>query len=309
MKLFSINPIQFLALLVLVSITLASCDDDDEPVIIDEPDSLVEELAEDPDFTLLTAAIEQAGLTDVLNDEDTSFTILSPPDEAFIAAGITDLSDYTPEELAAILQYHVLPGEVLFSDLELGDIETLNGTVNLSEFSNQLYLNGEAEFIQINFGTTNGIIHVIDDVLLPPEENITDIIGGEDDLSMLEAALNRAGLTPTLADAGPYTVFAPTDLAFEVLLVDLEAESLDEIPTEQLAEILQYHVLGSQTFSTELRAGSVDTILEEDFTVAFTNTIVLIDDNNTNENAVVIADNALGTNGIVHKIDRVLLPD
>lgn len=309
MRFFSFTSIKLYFVSILLGATLFSCDDDDEPIIIDDPDSLVEELAEDPDFTLLTAAVDKAGLTDTLSSEDTSFTILSPPDEAFIAAGITDLNDYTPEELAAILQYHVLPGEVSFSELELGDIETLNGTVNLSQFGNQLYLNGEAEFIQINFGATNGLIHVIDDVLLPPTDNITDIIGGEDDLSTLEAALNRAGLASTLADAGPYTVFAPTDLAFEVLLAELEVESLDDIPTEQLAEILQYHVLGSQMFSTELEAGSVNTILDEDFTVAFTNAIILVDDNNTNENAVVIADNALGTNGIVHKIDRVLLPN
>jgi len=309
MKLFLINPSRLLTIVVIASITLFSCEDDNEPVIIDEPDTVVGELAEDPDFTILTAAIEQANLTDVLSAADTTYTILSPPDEAFIAAGITDLNDYTPEDLAAILQYHVLPGTVSFAELGLGEVETLNGTLNLSEFSNRLFLNGEAEFIQINFGATNGLIHVIDDVLLPPEEVVTAIIAEEDDLSMLKSALDRSGLTNTLAAEGPYTIFAPTNMAFEMLLAELELESLDEVSTDRLTEILQYHVLTNRVFSTELQSGSVNTLLDEDFTVAFTNSVVLVDDNNTNDNAVVIADNALGTNGVVHKIDRVLLPN
>ena len=292
-----------------LSIGLFSCDNDDDGAdLVDEPNTVAVEIQEDSDFSLLSAALEKANLFEVL-DDDSSYTLLAPPDAAFIAAGITDLDDYTPEALAEILQYHVIAGEVLFAELEPGTITTLGGPVNLSVFSNRYFLNGDAEFIQINFAATNGIIHIIDEVLLPPEESVGSIISSEEELSTLMSALERTGLSSTLADGGPYTVFAPTNAAFELLLEELEISSLDEVPTDQLTRILQYHVVAGQTFSTELEAGSINTLLDEDFTVAFSNAILLADDVNGNDNAVVVAGNLLGTNGVVHVIDRVLRPE
>ena len=292
-----------------LGIGLFSCDnDDDRADLVDEPNTVAVEIQESPDFSILSAAIEKANLFEIL-DGDSSYTLLAPSDAAFIAAGITDLDDYTPEELVTILQYHVIAGEVPFADLEPGTITTLGGPVNLSLFGNRYFLNGGAEFIQINFAATNGLIHIIDQVLLPPEESVGTIISSEEDLSTLTSALERTGLSSTLANGGPYTIFAPTNAAFELLLEELEIESLDEVPTDQLTQILQYHVVVGQTFSTELEAGSVNTLLDEDFTVAFSNAIVLADDVNGNDNAVVVAGNLLGTNGVVHVIDRVLRPE
>ena len=139
--------------------------------------------------------------------------------------------------------------------------------------------------------------------------DVGTIISSEEDLSTLTSALERTGLSSTLADGRPYTIFAPTNAALELLLEELEIEGLDEVPTDQLTRILQYHVVAGQTFSTELEAGSVNTLLDEDFTVAFSNAIVLANDVNGNDNAVVVAGNLLGTNGVVHVIDRVLRPE
>lgn len=230
-------------------------------------------------------------------------------DEAFIAAGITGLDDYTPEELQAILQYHILDQEVAYADLDTGFIETLNGPVNISVFANRYFINGEAEFLQIDVEATNGFVHVINNVLLPPEEQITTLVNAEENLSILEGALQRTGLANTLTEEGPYTLFAPTDLAFEVLYEELGIGSIDEITTEQLTAILQYHVVNGQEFSTELPITDVETITGEEFSVTFTDRIVLVDQNPDNENAVMVSDNLLGTNGLVHKIDRVLLPE
>lgn len=301
---------QYLAYVFFVTLSLGliSCDDDDEPgEDLDQPESISQTIADAPDFMILSEALNRAGLQDML-DSDSSSTLLAPPDYAFIAAGIDNLDDYTPEQLKQILQYHLLDTEVTYADLDTGAIQTLNGPVDISVFADQVFLNGEAEFLQINVDATNGVIHTIDEVLLPPEEKITTLLDDEENLSTLRAALQRTGLDNTLAGQGPYTLFAPTNSAFDLLLENMNMNSIDEVPVDSLTKILQFHIANGQAFSTELPFRNVKTIEGEEFGVTFTDRIVLVDQNPDSENAVLVSDNLLGTNGIVHKIDRVLRP-
>ncbi len=307
---FKLSKYLYYLIFITISVGLISCDDDEDGDVgpVEEPVSIAETIAESPDFTILAEALNKAGLEDMFSG-DSTYTVLAPPDDAFINAGITSVDDYSPAELQAMLQYHVFDQSLAYADLDTGSVATLNGPVNFSFFADRFFINGEAEFLQIDVEATNGLIHVIDEVLFPPEKPITTLISEEENLKTLQAVLQRTGLASTLTGAGPYTLFAPTDLAFEILLEDLNVASIDEISTAQLTNILEYHVVNGQEFSTELPFTDVETITGNEFSVTFTDRIVVVDQNPDNENAVIVRDNLLGTNGLVHKIDRVLLPE
>lgn len=296
----------FLPLLMCTFLFMACEDDDDVVDIIDEPVSIAEELDQDADFTILTAALIKAGLYDTLTQGN--FTIFAPDNAAFIAAGITNLDRFTAEYLENLLLYHVIDNELTYSDLNNGALETLNGEVYLDGVDFRPFINGDAEFIQINFEATNGVIHVIDEVLFPPEQNVASFIGEEPNLSILQEAIQQAGLEETLSEGGPFTIFAPTNLAFEVLFDEMGINGLDELSDEELGNILAYHVVPDRLFSSSLQETDYNTLAEEEFGVVFLNYIVLRDNNVETENAVIVNGNNLTTNGLVHKIDRVMLP-
>lgn len=293
-----------------MGVVLMSCEEDED--IVDDGESnltIYEEIAESPDFTLLAAAIDKANLRDQLDSEG-SFTLLAPSDNAFIRAGITNLDNYSADELADILEYHVINEELLIEDFVASEEEeTLNGTLYVIPTEQSIYLNANAQFVRpVNVDATNGVIHVVDNVLEEPQSSIADIIGDDEDLAILQEAIGQAGISDVLTQEGPYTIFAPTDAAFEKLFDELGVSSLAELSSDQLTDILQYHVIEDRTFSPELEAGSQSTLLGENFTITFDNAILLVDDNDVTENAVVVAGDRLGNNGVVHYIDEVMLP-
>lgn len=293
-----------------VAFVFISCEDDDE-VVDDEPaGTIYQEVAEAANYTILEAAINKAGLQSTLESSG-SYTLLAPSDQAFVSAGITDLEEFTADQLEAILQYHVIDSELEFNTLaEQEEIETLNGTIYVTPLNDNLFLNARAGFPQVNADASNGIIHVLNAVLFPPEEEISSIVTQSEDLNILEDALTRVGIENVLTGNGPYTIFAPSDEAFELLLQDMELTSLDELSDQQIIDILQYHIVSDRVFSTELEAGEQSTLLGTNFEIGFdANTVVITDQNEDNENAIVVNANALGTNGLVHLIDRVLLPE
>jgi len=296
-------------LLALSSLTLfTSCEDEEEEEII-ETLTIADALASDFDFTILNEALMR---TDLMSDLDAqgSFTLLAPPDEAFINAGITNLDRFTDEELTEILQYHVIAGDVFYSDFNTRTVETLNGNIYVSSNAQRIYLNGETNFVQINYGASNGVIHSVDRVLMPPQNSVVQLVTEDDDLTIAQAAIEKAGLVSTLNGDGPFTIFVPTDYAFNILFEELGVNGIDEISSTELANILQYHAIESRSFSTDLEAGMQPTTLEgESFRVLFDFNIFLIDENDTNDNARIVQDNKLGTNGVIHKINRVLLSE
>ena len=148
----------------------------------------------------------------------------------------------------------------------------------------------------------NGVVHVIDAVLLPPSNTVVDIIVNSEDHNTLEAAVTAAGLVETLNGDGPFTVFAPTDSAFAAL-PEGTVETLLMDPTGELANILLYHVVGGDVRSTDLSDGmTATTVLGKDITVTINETGVFI-----NDAQVTVAD-IEADNGVVHVIDAVLLP-
>ena len=276
-----------------------------DAVILPPLPSVVEIIVESPDHMTLEAAVIAAELDDDLSG-DGPFTVFAPTDAAFAAlpAGLIDelLMDPTGE-LAQILLYHVLGAEVLSTDLSDGQMATtLQGKdITVTIDGSDVFIN-DAQVTVADIMASNGVVHVIDAVILPPLPSVVEIIVESPDHMTLEAAVIAAELDDDLSGDGPFTVFAPTDAAFDAL----PAGTVDELlmdPTGDLAQILLYHVLGAEVLSTDLSDGQMATTLQgKDITVTIDGSDVFI-----NDAQVTVAD-IMASNGVVHVIDAVLLP-
>ena len=259
------------------------------------------------DHNTLEAAVVAAELADDLSG-DGPFTLFAPTDAAFEALpeGTVEtlLADPTGD-LADILLYHALGAEVLSTSLEAEQTVTmLNGdeaTVTVSDST--VMINGVATVIAADITADNGVVHVIDAVLLPPADaetnTVADIIAGSADHFVLNSVLDSTGLDEVLAGEGPFTVFAPVDAAFDQIppfvLLDLLTNN------EALTEILTYHVADGNVQSSDLSDGqTITTVNGEDVTVSIMGTTVMIN------NATVIVADLVADNGVVHVIDAVL---
>jgi len=257
-------------------------------------------------FSILSQLLDGTGLLNTLNDPAGKTTLFAPTNQAFINLPsdiLFSLAD-SDEELTNALLYHVTPGRT-FAD-ELSDqleITTAQGeTVIITLNSDGAFIN-DAQIVVTDFFTGNGIIHVIDAVLIQAPETVMDVVIRSDVHNTLQLALDTAQLAEALqAPDGTFTLFAPTDEAFG-LLPDGTIESLLENPTEDLQQILLYHALGSVVRSSDLMDGQEATTLQGDnVTVEIDNGSVFIN------NAQVIIADIETDNGVVHVIDAVLLP-
>ncbi len=238
------------------------------------------------------------------------FTVFAPTDAAFelLPEGTVEALLEDPQGLLTdILLYHVVGAQALSTDLSDGmAITTLNGeevTVSITEEG--VFING-AQVILPDLMAGNGVVHVIDAVLIPTgdetPETVVDIIVGSEVHTTLAAAVTAAGLVEALQGEGPFTVFAPTDAAFE-LLPEGTVEALLEDPQGLLTDILLYHVVGAQALSTDLSDGmAITTLNGEEVTVSITEEGVFIN------GAQVILPDLMAGNGVVHVIDAVLIP-
>jgi len=271
------------------------------------PTTVVDIVVNSPVHNTLEAAVIAAELADDLSGAG-PFTVFAPTDAAFssLPAGTVEtlLTDPTGT-LAQILLYHVVSGQALSADLSNGQtITTLFGEdITVSIGMNGVMINN-ATVVVADILADNGVVHVIDAVLLPPATPITvvDVIVNSDVHNTLEAAVVAAGLVETLSGTGPFTVFAPTDAAFAALPAGT-VETLLADPTGTLTQILLYHVVGSQALSTDLTNGQTIVTLEgQTVEVTINAGGVFI-----NDAQVTVAD-IVTDNGVIHVIDAVLLP-
>ena len=272
--------------------------------------TVVDIVVDSEDHTLLEAAVVEAGLVDALSAEG-PFTVFAPTDAAITA--LVEALEITAEELLAmpnlgdILQYHVVAGAAMSGDLMDGqEIETLLGAnVTVSLMDMGVFIN-DAQVTGADIDATNGVVHVIDAVLLPPAPvttTVVDIVVNSEDHTLLEAAVIEAGLVDALSAEGPFTVFAPTDAAITALVEALEITAEDLLALPNLGDILQYHVVAGAAMSGDLMDGQeIETLLGENVTVTINMDGVFI-----NDAQVTVAD-IEADNGVVHVIDAVLLP-
>jgi uncharacterized surface protein with fasciclin (FAS1) repeats len=279
------------------------------------PDMSIAEIAAgDENFSTLVAALSAAGLVDTLAGEG-NFTVFAPTNDAFAALpeGTVDtlLADPTGD-LTQILLYHVVDGAAKAADVVgLDSVTTLNGApISIEVVADGVVLNGTVNVTATDIMATNGVIHVIDAVLLPPAEaamtedmSIAEIVAGNADFSTLLAALQAAGLDATLAAEGEYTVFAPTNEAFAAL----PAGTLDTLladPTGDLTQILLYHVLqGVATADDVVSLTSAQALQGSPITIEVTDEGVVL-----NGSVLVTQTDIVANNGVIHVINGVLLP-
>ncbi len=260
--------------------------------------TVVEIAQDDAELSVLVDALLQAELVETLNGKG-PFTVFAPTNEAFEEAGI-NLETIDQEVLTAVLLYHVAAEFILEKELHPGAITTLGGEAYVSRKNHEVFINGDTNIEDANIVGKNGIVHKIDKVLLPPSLNIAALASSVDDLSSLVAAAARAELVSTLAEGGPFTVFAPTNAAFAEFLGDA---ALEDLTPEQVAAVLLYHVVEGRAFAADLRDGEITAIDGKTIGVKVNGHNVVL-----NGEVNVIDANNLATNGVVHIIDQVLEP-
>jgi uncharacterized surface protein with fasciclin (FAS1) repeats len=259
-------------------------------------------------FESLLAAATAAGLVDTLKG-DGPLTVFAPTDEAFAALldglGVT-LDDLTADQIATILTYHVISGRVTAEDVvSLTVAQTVQGSdVRVRVEDGGVVLSGGAGDVNViatDISATNGVIHVIDGVLLPPSDIPTTATDAG--FESLVAAVAKAELVDTLAGEGPFTVFAPTDEAFAAALDSLGV-TLDDLTKDDLTPILTYHVVPGKLYSEDVVAvSSATTVQGGDVSVEVVDGGVVL-----NGSVNVVATDVLADNGVIHVIDGVLLP-
>jgi len=269
-------------------------------------ETVVEIIVSSEAHDTLEAAVIAAGLADDLSAEG-PFTVFAPTDDAFKALpeGTLETLLADPEgDLADILLYHVAGTKAMSGDLGDGQMVTtlLGKNVEVSIDGGKVYING-AEVTIADLEADNGVVHVIDAVLLPPTKTVVDVIIESDVHTTLETAVVAAGLVDDLSVDGNFTVFAPTDDAFNAL----PSGTLDALladPEGELVQILLYNVAGVKALSGDLNNGQlVATLQSQNVEVGIDAGKVFI-----NGAEVTIADIETD-NGVVHVINAVLLPE
>ena len=266
-------------------------------------------------FSSLVEFVIQADLVSALASTQ-GITVFAPTNAAFdaltsAAPAIVDKlkDDEWKSHLQGVLLYHVLPNEVPSSAVTDGLNPTaLNGEelsfgVDAGVNGNVISINSGSEVIIADVGASNGVIHAIDQVLIPSwvDNNIVDRAIGSSDLTTLVTLVEQAGLVDTLSVEGPFTVFAPTDDAFLGFLG--EVTELDSLDTEMVASILTYHVVpGIYSFSEITTGLSLTTVQGEDLSFSVMGGKAMVNGKN------IVATDILANNGIVHVIDSVLIP-
>ena len=270
--------------------------------------TVVDIIANSEDHNILETAVTQAGLTETLSGNG-PFTVFAPSDDAFdgLPAGALDLILANTEQLTNLLLNHVHSGNVLSTDLSDGMmVPTLNEielTVSIEGMTVMIDL---ATVTQADIIASNGVVHVIDRVLLPDfgqeDTTVYSIIKASPIHTTLEAAIDAAELGETLSGDGPFTVFAPTDDAFDALPAGALDDLLGNIPL--LTEILLHHVHSGNVLSSDLSDGmEVPTLNNDVLVVSIDAGSVMID------MSTVIQPDIEANNGVVHIIDAVLVAE
>ena len=280
-----------------------------KPTETPQPKDIVDTAVADGRFTTLVAAVTAAGLVDTLKGEG-PFTVFAPTDDAFakLPAGTVEslLKPENLEQLKNILLYHVVSGKVMAADvIKLTSADTVLGkSVTIKVDMGNVYIN-DAKVVLTDIETSNGVIHVIDTVLLPPADklDIVDTAVADGRFTTLVAALTAAGLVDTLKGEGPFTVFAPTDDAFAKLPAGTVESLLKPENLEHLKNILLYHVVAGKVMAADVvKLEKAATVLGPSVKITVDGSKVMIND------AEVLITDIETSNGVIHVIDTVILP-
>jgi transforming growth factor-beta-induced protein len=270
----------------------------------------------DPAYTVLVSALKTAELLDTLSMGE-NLTLFAPDNAAFVAAGITSTEGLDKETLTPILLYHVLGAKVMSSELPEDGMAM---TLNMDEYmylgylyNSMVLINGLTYITGVDMEKDNGVVHTIDRTLLPPAGDIVDIaaaladMGDDSEFTVLVSLLSSdpyADIATAIKDADNITLFAPTDSAFSDI-----SEVLDTLTETQVRTILTYHATPARVFSSGIVAGQTIGMLNGQTlkVLSVEETSITLEDK-TDENGMVTEVNIHGSNGVIHVVDKVLLP-
>ncbi len=255
------------------------------------------------EFTTLVDAVKAAGLVETLSG-DGPFTVFAPTNAAFakLPEGTIDALLKDKERLGSILTYHVLASNVSAADVvKLTSAQTVNGQSVTISANGKGVMVDDAKVVTTDILCSNGIIHVIDAVILPKDKDLIETANEAGSFKTLLAALEAADLTHALRGKGPFTIFAPTDDAFAKLPDDALKSLLAD--KDRLSAVLTYHVIPGLVRSSDVAEMQAARTLQGSEISISTNDAVQIN------NATVVMADVGASNGVIHVIDEVLLPN
>jgi len=329
MRIFSIKTVMSAAFVAAAALSLAACSDDDDTgnssnttptadasgVAADgsaadggsrAPATIADLAVKTADLSTLVTALTAADLVETLKGAG-PFTVFAPTNAAFAKIPKADLDALLAdkEKLKSVLLYHVVAAKVLAKDVAAGKVETVQGdSITVTVDGGTVKVDG-ATVTTTDIEASNGIIHLIDTVIMPPKaaepkKDLVDLAVGTKDLSTLVAAVKAADLVDTLKGKGPFTVFAPTNAAFaKIPKADLDKLLADK---EALKAVLLYHVVAAKVLAKDVAAGKVKTAQGASLTISIDGSTVKVDA------AKVIKTDIEASNGVVHLIDTVIMP-
>lgn len=287
----------------------SSCSKDDGNEVMEK--NIVQVASESDNFSILEEALIKAGLTSTLQSEG-PFTVFAPTNAAFNdlfkKLGVKGIADLSAEALKPILLNHVVGGNLESTDLQTGYYATANNygpsgsKVKLFVNKGSSVMIDESKVVTANIKASNGVIHAVDKVILPP--SVVNHAINNPDFSILVQAVVKAGLVDALSAAGPFTVFAPTNAAFTSLFATLGVSGIADLTAEQLTPILLYHVVSGNVTASQVSSGNVPSLKEGSNLALVVNSMGVKINNSSN----VIATDVQATNGVIHAIDAVLIP-
>lgn len=289
---------------------LSSCSKDETPTT-PAAKNIVELAQTDTTLSILVSAVSRAGLVNTLSTT-ANLTVFAPTNAAFRSAGYTQAvidglsaADVT-NVLTPILTYHVVAAKVLAANVPTSDtVKTLNGkNIYASKNANGVFINGKT-VTTADLSASNGVVHKINGVLIPPTQTIAQIVTGNPSFSTLLAALGAAqdGLVAALSGPGKFTVFAPDNDAF----VTSGITTLSGITQPQAATIIKSHVIATNVFASDLINNSTAPTLNASQTLTITLPAAVKITTSSNPASTVTTANVVATNGVVHIINRVIL--
>ena len=309
----------------ILLITFLSCSKEETEVIEPAQSTLYDLVANSMNYSYLEAALRMTNLDEVLVGDDV-YTLYAPDNNAFIGflmrSGFNSLEEVPRETLKQILLNHVMIGQMEYRDFKSGFFQTAatsaaNGnamSIYINQVNMRVTLNGESRIVQGNVRASNGIIHVVDRII--PLPSLVTFILADPLLYNLAVALTRNDLTVDFTavlstqngtSPAPFTVFAPNNLAFLDLLTELGVDRLSAIDEPTLNSTLNHHVVGEiNTLSSDLSDNLLINTLEGEITANVTGGASLTDGNNRVSNIIVV--DVQANNGVLHIIDKVILP-
>ncbi len=310
---------RFLALITAGAlITLSSCKKDDNPVPVSN--TITDVVVNNASYSVLKEAVVKAGLSTTLSGTG-PFTVFAPDNTAFASAGITSatVTALTPTQLSDLLLYHTIGSKILAANVPAGPnakVITAGGdSVFVTKNASGVYING-IKVAEADITADNGVIHRLSKALNKPIGNIVATAQAPGSgLDSLVKAIVRANNAPggdpnlisTLSTA-TITVFAPTNAAFTQLLTALGTNDINNIPVATLLAVLRYHVVGGRAFSSDLVAGPLTMLANGTTTINLTAGATIKGNGNGANASNIAVTNIMCRNGVVHVIDRVLLP-